>query len=186
MVKRTALVFGLIFSICLVCASNVVAQEVDVENAEVMPVIESTAAEAPETVVLEPAQEKVPTNEWVWGEVVSVDKDNKQFVIKHLDYDTYEEVQTTLKVDDKTLLENATDLSEIKQGDHVTVDYKIADGINTAGLVVVDKKELTEASAVVEAPAAVETPAPAAETAADSAVEPVAEVVTEPVVETAQ
>lgn len=109
----------------------------------------------------EPAAEK--TAEWVWGEVVSVDKENKQLVIKHLDYDTYEEVQTALKLDDKTLLENVTDLGEIQPRDHVTVDYRVEKGSNLVGLIVVEKpKETTPRTGVETEQAPAETLAPEA------------------------
>jgi hypothetical protein len=87
-----------------------------------------------------PVQEdKAP--QWVWGEVVSMDQVNKQIVIKHLDYETYEEVQTTLKADDKTIFENISGLSDIRPKDHITVDYNTLDNVNIAELVVVDKEQ---------------------------------------------
>jgi hypothetical protein len=86
-----------------------------------------------------PTEEK--KTEWVWGEVVSVDQANKQIIIKHLDYESYEEVQTTLKVNEKTLFENVTDLSGVKAGDHITVDYIMEGANNIADLIVVEKGE---------------------------------------------
>ncbi|PIZ84812.1 MAG: hypothetical protein COX96_01845, partial [Candidatus Omnitrophica bacterium CG_4_10_14_0_2_um_filter_44_9] len=103
-------------------------------EARVMPT-GSAASVAPEPAV--PTEAK-PT-EWVWGEVVSVDAANKQIVIKHLDYDTYEEVQTILKVGDKTLFENVAALGDIKAGNHLTADFKIVEGSNVADLIVVEK-----------------------------------------------
>lgn len=86
------------------------------------------------------AAERKPS-EWVWGEVVSVDEAHKQIVIRHLDYETYEEVQMTLVCDDKSLFENVPGLAQVKPGDGVTVDYNVQDGVNIAGLVVVEQKE---------------------------------------------
>jgi hypothetical protein len=56
-----------------------------------------------------------------------------------MDYDSYEEVKTTLTINDKTMFENAQDLSHVLAGDHVTVDYKKKDGASVAELVVVEK-----------------------------------------------
>ncbi|HQP91227.1 MAG TPA: hypothetical protein PLU24_00960 [Candidatus Omnitrophota bacterium] len=92
-----------------------------------------TSTETPET--------NTNSTEWIWGEVVGVNAENREISLKHLDYDTYEEVQITIKLDDKTLLENVIELGEVKPGDHVTVDYKVQDGVNLAGLIVVEKKE---------------------------------------------
>lgn len=131
-----------------------------IEEAPVQPevVVVETPAEPLAKPAAMPAGEKVA--EWVWGEVVSVDEANKQLVIKHLDYETYEEVQTTLSLGDKTLLENAAGLNEVKPGDYVTVDYTKEGSANIAGLIVVEKKE--SASAPVQeavAPPVVEPPA---------------------------
>ena len=87
------------------------------------------------------------------GEVVSVDPANKQIVIKHLDYESYEEVQTTLIINEKTLFENVTDLTGIKAGDHITVDYNIDGKNNVADLVVVEKGEAAPGGAAKEKPA---------------------------------
>lgn len=111
----------------------------------------ANAEKAQAIVVPAPANEK--KTEWVWGEVVSVDSANKQIVIKHLDYESYEEVQTTLIINEKTLFENVTDLTEIKAGDHITVDYNIEDKNNIADLVVVEKTEAAPQGSAKEKPA---------------------------------
>lgn len=98
------------------------------------------AAGTKEEMVSAGAAERKPS-EWVWGEVVSVDEAHKQIVIRHLDYETYEEIQMTLVCDDKSLFENVSGLAQIRPGDGVTVDYNVRDGVNIAGLVVVEQKE---------------------------------------------
>jgi hypothetical protein len=137
----------------------------NVEQAVSVPVVETTQAESAQEVVPQapepPAAQK--TTEWVWGEVVSVDKDNRQLTVKHLDYDTYDEIQTVLTLDDKTLLENVSDLGEVQPGDHVTVDYRSEAGSNIAGLIVVEKKDMQkeqDTTAGLKAPATelIETP----------------------------
>ena len=100
-----------------------------------------------------PASALEKKTEWVWGEVVSVDPARKQIVIKHLDYESYEEVQTTLIINEKTLFENVTDLTGIKAGDHITVDYNIDGKNNVADLVVVEKGEAAPGGSAKEKPA---------------------------------
>ncbi|MFA5038060.1 MAG: hypothetical protein WC732_00085 [Candidatus Omnitrophota bacterium] len=80
-------------------------------------------------------------SEWVWGEVVAVDEAARAITIKHLDYDTYEEVQKVLTVTDKTLFENAGDIKDIKPQDHITADYRTNGTINEIEMIVVDKME---------------------------------------------
>jgi hypothetical protein len=90
----------------------------------------------------------------VWGEVTSVDKDNAQFEIKHLDYETYEEVTKTIKVNEKTLFENAANVSDLKIGDKVTIDYTTKDGAAFAELVVLEKETATGVSEAGDEPVA--------------------------------
>jgi len=128
----------------------------------------ANAATAESAVSATPAEAKPA--EWVWGEVVSVDTENKQIVLKHLDYDTYEEVQITIKVGDKTLFENVAALGDIKAGNHLTADFKIVAGSNIADLIVVEK-EVQEESVVPETAVESET-AVAPEIAVKPAPEP--------------
>ena len=158
-VLRRAWVTGIIFSISFVFASCLLAQEAEQETAPAG--IVANAENVESVVSAAPAEAK--TTEWVWGEVVSVDAENKQIVLKHLDYDTYEEVQTTLKVGDKTLFENVAALGEIKAGNHLTADFKIAAGSNIADLIVVEKDVQEESVApetAVVASEAVVSPEP--------------------------
>ena len=82
------------------------------------------------------ASEKIP--EWLWGEVVSVDREAKAIVIKHLDYDTYEETMTTLLANNETKLENVDSLDKIKVSNNVSVDYLTKEGLRVAQLIVVE------------------------------------------------
>jgi len=128
------------------------------------PVVTTSSEETPASAasaekaqaVAAPAVASEKKTEWVWGEVVSVDPANKQIVVKHLDYESYEEVQTVLAINEKTLFENVTDLTGIKPGDHITVDYNIDGKNNTADLVVVEKGEAVPQGSAGEKPA--ETP----------------------------
>lgn len=105
----------------------------------VEPIAEPAVQEAPkEEAVVKTAE---ASTQWLWGEVVSIDQEKKELVVKHMDYETYEDVNTTIKSDENTMFENIENLSEIKAGDRVTLDYKVKDGSNMAELVVVEKGE---------------------------------------------
>lgn len=107
----------------------------------------------PETIASAAAPEEEPS-EWLWGEVVSIDPGAGMVIVKHLDYETYEEIQTTLKADDKTLFENAGALADIKAGDHLTIDYTVQDGVKVASLIVVQKdRDVSQEPAAVQKPA---------------------------------
>lgn len=130
------------------------------------------------------AEEDGLPSDWLWGEVVSVDPQKPQLVIKHLDYDTYEEVQKTLVLTPKTLYENVQTLSEISPGDNVTVDYKKKEDAELiVGMIVVEKNAVvgtqsaSEGSGQTPAAESVVAPGegepPAAETAILSGAEAV-------------
>lgn len=92
------------------------------------------------------ASKEAMAPQWIWGEVVSVDQATNQVQIKHLDYDTYEEVTKVIAMDSGTLYENVGGISEIKAGDAVTVDFKTKEGIRVAELMVVDKNRAAQES----------------------------------------
>ena len=126
---------------------------------------QALAETAPQVQVMEIKDEEAPT-EWVWGEVVSTDQEVPSVTIKHLDYNTYEEVKTTLLLTGKTLFENVKNLSEIKAGDRITADYRVQDGKSVAEMIVVDRpaaeKPKDASSSVAEtSPAPQEQAAPA-------------------------
>ena len=146
------------FCLSLIFCSVVLAQEGEdipspqeaagvSENAETITPPAAHALSTPEPQVTKEEEPQEKAAEWVWGEVVSVDPQNKQVVIKHLDYESYEEVQMTLKVDEKTQFENIADLSEVKAGDHISVDYQVKDGSHIAEFIVVEKEETPGAPA---------------------------------------
>lgn len=124
------------------------------------PLSQAAAPKEPEKVTQEKAMEKAPerTLEWVWGEVVGVAPEKKEIVIKHLDYETYEEVQMTLVVTDKTTFENASQLKDVRLKDHVTVDYYVKDGANVSELIVVEKDSASKTGEDINVPVAVEVP----------------------------
>lgn len=85
--------------------------------------------------------------QWLWGEVVSVDTQKNEFVVKYLDYETDSDKETVVGVDDKTTYENVISLVEIAPEDTVSVDYSVgSDGKIMAKNISVEKAEATEAS----------------------------------------
>lgn len=85
-----------------------------------------------------------PETLWLWGEVVSVDTQNKTLAVKYLDFETDQEKEMSVNVDEKTIYENIKTLDEIKPKDNVSIDYIISpDGKNIAKNIVVEKSEET-------------------------------------------
>ncbi len=96
--------------------------------------------------------------QWVWGEVSSIDAENKAFVVKYLDYETDQEKEITINTDERTTYENIKSLEEMKANDTLSVDYTIgSDGKNIAKNVSIERPEIMPVSS------------PAAETAPENA-----------------
>ncbi|HTZ11073.1 MAG TPA: hypothetical protein VMD04_01665 [Candidatus Margulisiibacteriota bacterium] len=93
---------------------------------------EETPAPAPATAPVPasaPADVKVDTEtQWVWGEVLSIDAQKQEIRIKYLDYETDQEKQMSISVDEKTTYENAKSIGDIKTGDTAGIDYVDLDG----------------------------------------------------------
>ncbi len=123
--------------------------------------------------------------QWAWGEVTSLDTQAKTLTLKYLDYETDQEKELVLSVDEKTVFENIKNLDEIKTKDTLSVDYLAeADGKNTVKNINFEKSDsastvapsveeiakpvevagepvadtVAQAAAPEETPAAVETP----------------------------
>lgn len=89
-----------------------------------------------------------PETQWLWGEVVSVDLENNELLVKHLDYDTYTEKEVVITVDGDTTYENIESILEIKPQDTVSLDYIInPEGKNVAKNISVEKLESAEPEA---------------------------------------
>lgn len=102
--------------------------------------------------------------QWVWAEVISLDNQNKTLTLKYLDYDSDQEKEIVVSVDDKTKFENVSSFDELKVKDNLSVDYSNVDGKNVArniSLEKLDNLDLPAAGATdsIEPPAA---PQPAA------------------------
>ncbi|MFH1198755.1 MAG: hypothetical protein V1650_01125 [Candidatus Omnitrophota bacterium] len=114
-------------------------------------VIGAVVAFAEDVVAIAPAAPAItpavsPDMQWIWGEVVTVDSQNNKFTIKYLDYETDQEKELVVAVDEKTVFENVKSAAEIKPQDTLSLDY-IVDGVNNiAKNVSVEKPEVKTAS----------------------------------------
>ncbi len=94
-----------------------------------------------------PQAESEPQMQWLWGEVVNLDLQNKIILVKYLDYETDESKEISVMVDDSTAYENIKSIEELKPNDAVSVDYIVtAEGANIAKNVSVEKPEETKIS----------------------------------------
>ncbi len=87
---------------------------------------------------IEEGAQEATASQWIWGEVASVDFVGNSLVLKHLDYETAEEVAKTLQVDDKTVFQGVMGLADLEVGMHVTIDYKEKDGRCVADVIEVE------------------------------------------------
>lgn len=152
----------------------------------------------PVTVSGDQQAESKNTNEtqWAWGEVTNLDAQAKTITLKYLDYETDQEKELVLSVDEKTTFENINNFEGIKIKDTLSIDYTTgSDGKNIAKNINFEKSDsspaavapaaentqpaqiavapVADASAQVTVPAAqvsvpVETPAPAAAPASEA------------------
>lgn len=94
-----------------------------------------------------------PDIQWLWGEVLYTDIQNKDILVKYLDFESDQEKEINIDVDEKTTFENIKSFDEIKTKDNVSVDYTInADGKNIAKNIVVEKSEEMQEVPAVKTP----------------------------------
>ncbi|MFH0855886.1 MAG: hypothetical protein V1869_05210 [Candidatus Omnitrophota bacterium] len=79
--------------------------------------------------------------QWVWGEVTGIDAQGKTLTLKHLDYETDQEKEVVLAVDNLTTYDNVKSLEEIRPGDNLSVDYISQDGKNMAKSISLEQSE---------------------------------------------
>lgn len=124
MKQKIGLVLGIITFLILIGATSLFSQEAAVTE-EAVP----------------PTQAELET-QWLWGEVISVDTQKNELLIKCLDYETDQEKEVAITVDDKTTYENIKALLEIKPQDTVSVDYIVnPEGKNIAKNISVEKPQ---------------------------------------------
>ncbi|MFA5095845.1 MAG: hypothetical protein WC478_00690 [Candidatus Omnitrophota bacterium] len=93
------------------------------------------------------AMANAPNTQWAWGEVTAVDVPGKAITMKYLDYETDQEKELLLAVDDSTSYENAASLEQIQPKDNLSVDYAYEEGRNIAKGISVEKTDDPEAVA---------------------------------------
>jgi len=81
--------------------------------------------------------------QWVWGEVIGVDAPGKTLTLKYLDYETDQEKEIALAVEDSTTYDNVKSLEEIRLKDNLSIDYVSKDGKNIAKSISLEKSEST-------------------------------------------
>lgn len=116
--------------------------------------LDTNTVSAPSDVTVTP-QENVdsPNTQWVWGEVVSVDAQNKALKLKYLDYETDQEKEMVLNTDEQTSYDNIKSLEEVQPKDNISVDYVVKDSKIIVKSIGLEKAE-NAAAAVTAAPQA--------------------------------
>ena len=126
MKSKIGLVLGITVSLILIGVSSTFSQEQALEEPEK----QATLQAEPELL-------------WLWGEVVSVDTQKNEILIKTPDYETDQEKEIAISADEHTAYENAASLSEIKPSNTLTIDYTVSlDGKNIAKNISVEKPEI--------------------------------------------
>jgi hypothetical protein len=86
--------------------------------------------------------------QWAWGEVTHLDGQAKTINLKYLDYETDQEKELVLVVDEKTTFENIKDFNELKLNDTLSIDYVLgADNQNIAKNISFERPEASSAPA---------------------------------------
>ncbi|MCU0651846.1 MAG: hypothetical protein MUC39_02765 [Candidatus Omnitrophica bacterium] len=106
-----------------------------------------------------------PEMQWVWGEVLVADPVSNKIILKYLDYETENEKDMNISVNELTTYDNLSSLTQLKPTDTISVDYVVTpEGVNLAKNISIEKSEeispaLTEpATAPVEPQAAMPNP----------------------------
>jgi FKBP-type peptidyl-prolyl cis-trans isomerase (trigger factor) len=122
MIVRLGLILILSFSLVVLSAGSNFAQELK--------------ANADTSVSLEPEVQ------WLWGEVLAVNPQDKAIQVKYVDYDSDTEKEIIITADPQTTYENVKSLEQIQPQDTVSVDYVSAkDGSNLAKNISVEKSD---------------------------------------------
>ncbi len=110
--KKVVVLSG--FAVCLMVAAQIVfAEEPAVAPTDSVVITSNQPTASP----------KENDMQWAWGEVTNLDNQAKTVTLKHLDYETDQEKELVLVVDEKTALENIKDFNELKLKDTLSVDY---------------------------------------------------------------
>lgn len=161
--KRAISSLSIAAYLALLSATLVLAQDSGVPAQPMPPTPAQASVTSPATLT---------ETQWLYGEVVSVDAAANTVTIKYLDYETDQEKEAVIAIDDKTSFENVASLGEIKPKDALSIDYVVGqDGKYIAKNISAEKSQEGEsAQAPNAAVPVVETSAaaPAAEAPATS------------------
>ncbi len=124
---KTGLILGIMVSLIFISARTIFSQEPTIQGGAI------------------PENQNEPEMQWVWGEVVTLDTQNKTVLVKYLDYETDQEREISINIDEKTTYENIKSIDELKPKDAVSIDYIISpDGNNVAKNISFEKPEDTQ------------------------------------------
>ena len=117
-------------------ATNTTSNQVGVQNEPGGP-----AAEVPPAVPVEETSLAAAENvQWVWGEVIEVDKAASKIKVRYLDYESDAEKEEFFIIDKDTQLENLNSIADINITDSVGIDYTLdKDGQRTVKSISVEK-----------------------------------------------
>lgn len=120
---KRATVFSIFIILIMVVTLIAFAEE------PIMAPADSTAVSSDQQV----APKNTNETQWAWGEVTNLDVQAKTLTLKYLDYETDQEKDLVLTVNEKTTFENIKSLDEIKIKDTLSIDYMLGvDGNNIA------------------------------------------------------
>lgn len=115
---------------------------------------EAAVAPADSTVITSNQQitsQKEGDMQWAWGEVTNLDNQAKTVTLKYLDYETDQEKDLVLVVDEKTTFENIKDFNELKLKDTLSIDYMIGvDNKNIAKNISFEKPDVLSSAPAAE------------------------------------
>jgi len=148
----------------------VTAQIILAEEAAVAPTDPAAITSNQETV-----SQKESDMQWAWGEVTNLDNQAKTITLKYLDYETDQEKELVLVVDEKTTFENIKDFNELKLKDTLSIDYLVGvDNKNIAKNISFEKPDASSSTPAAENSESVTSPSgtgqPAVEAAEPAAV----------------
>jgi hypothetical protein len=135
--KKILILLGFAAFFVFINARQILSQQSTLQN-QALPELQNTVLQGG----IAPTPQDISDVQWIWGEIVNLDTQNKMIVVKHLDYDADQEKEITVVVDDKTTFENVGSIEELKLKDYVSVDYiSGSEGKNIAKNIGLEKPE---------------------------------------------
>lgn len=148
MVTKKVCTLGIITFLFFLGASSVFGQEQPAQIPVTTPEMQNMVAE--EGLV---SDSKESETQWLYGDVINLDPQNKTILVKTLDYETDQEKEVAIATDEKTTFENIKSLDEIKPNDTVSVDYVVSpDGNNLAKNISLERPDAQPVPQAVEQP----------------------------------